>query len=134
RTDGSLGHLFGYHNLALHQVHLRGSEAQSADLYRRSAAGNWFWGNASNPMSQDLSVRRERTTYVLAGRRPFTSGSHIADRIMVSWTDDATGQRTYTTVPTDRDGIRPLDDWDAIGQRQTGSGTVVFDNLRVEAE
>ncbi|MCT9872707.1 hypothetical protein N7568_25395, partial [Paenarthrobacter aurescens] len=34
--------------------------------------------------------------------------------------------------PTDRTGITVKDDWNAMGQRQTGSGNVDFKNVRIE--
>jgi alkylation response protein AidB-like acyl-CoA dehydrogenase len=131
RTDGALGHLFGYHALALNNVFLRGNADQVAKLYRASAENDWFWGNAGNPMSDTVIARREDDFIVLDGHRPFTSGSHIADMIQLSWSDGTSGKRVFAAVPWDRAGLKSLNDWDGIGQRQTGSGTVTFDNVRV---
>jgi alkylation response protein AidB-like acyl-CoA dehydrogenase len=51
--------------------------------------------------------------------------------IVLAWTDATTGKRIFAVVPWDRAGLNALDDWDGIGQRQTGSGTVTFDNVYV---
>ncbi|SFM35280.1 acyl-CoA dehydrogenase family protein [Methylobacterium pseudosasicola] len=131
KVDGSLGHLFGYHFSALQAAHLRGTAEQAADIYRRSAAGNWFWGNTANSFSKSLFGQPVADGYVLNGYRPFTSGSHIADYLHVAWEDRDTNLRHFAAIPADRAGIRVEDDWDGIGQRQTGSGRVNYTNVQV---
>jgi alkylation response protein AidB-like acyl-CoA dehydrogenase len=131
RADGAMAHLFGYHALAQTMVLLRGSEEQAARLFHASATNDWFWGNAGNPMSDTVEARRDGDHIVLNGHCPFTSGSHIADVIVLAWTDETTGKRQFAAVPWDRGGLKALNDWDGIGQRQTGSGTVTFDNVHV---
>lgn len=131
RTDGSLAHLFGYHHLPLNLVLFRGSNAQKDHLLRASAAGNLVWGNSGNAMSKTSSGRRIDNGWLVNGKRPFSSGSHIADYIQISF-ETADGDRLTAAVPADRDGIVVEDDWDGIGQRQTGSGTVSFHDLEIE--
>ena len=131
RTDGSLAHLFGYHHLPLNLVLFRGSNAQKDHLLRASAAGNLVWGNSGNAISKTSSGRRIDNGWLVNGKRPFSSGSHIADYIQISF-ETADGDRLTAAVPADRDGIVVEDDWDGIGQRQTGSGTVSFHDLEIE--
>ncbi|GGC65480.1 acyl-CoA dehydrogenase family protein [Chelatococcus reniformis] len=131
KVDGSFGHLFGYHFGSVHGAYLGGSPEQAADLYRRAAAGNWFWGNARNSFSRTLFGRRDGAHYVLDGYKPFTSGSHIADYLQISWLDPSGQEFTLAAIPTDRAGLTIHHDWDGIGQRQTGSGRVSFDGVRV---
>lgn len=137
KTDGSLAHLFGYHHLPLHAVNARATPAQRESLLRASAEGQWLWGNSGNAMSPTSSARRESDdgagggeAWVIDGFRPFSSGSHVADRLLVSW-ENPLGQRLSAVVPQDREGIVIEDDWDGIGQRQTGSGTVRFQGVGV---
>jgi alkylation response protein AidB-like acyl-CoA dehydrogenase len=134
KVDGSLGHLFGYHFSSVHAAFLRGTPEQAADFYRRSAAGNWFWGNTANSFSKSLFGRQEGEWYVLDGFRPFTSGSHIADYLQVAWEDHLTNERRFAAIPAGREGIRIEDDWDGIGQRQTGSGRVTYSNVRIHRD
>jgi alkylation response protein AidB-like acyl-CoA dehydrogenase len=131
RTDGSLAHLFGYHHLPLNLVLFRGSNAQKDHLLRASAAGNLIWGNSGNAMSKTSSGRRIDKGWLVNGKRPFSSGSHIADYIQISF-ETAEGDRLTAAVPADRDGIVVEDDWDGIGQRQAGSGTVSFHDLEIK--
>ncbi|MCZ3379105.1 acyl-CoA dehydrogenase family protein [Rhizobium sp. AG207R] len=130
RTDGSLAHLFGYHHLPLNLVLFRGSDVQRERLLRASAAGNFVWGNSGNAMSKTSSGRRIDNGWLINGKRPFSSGSHIADYIQISF-ENAEGERLTAAVPAGRQGIVIEDDWDGIGQRQTGSGTVSFHDLEI---
>jgi alkylation response protein AidB-like acyl-CoA dehydrogenase len=130
KTDGSLAHLFGYHHLPLNLILFRGSPAQKEKWLTGSAAGNWIWSNSGNPLSKTSSGERTATGWIINGSRPFSSGSHVADYIQISW-ENADGARLTAAVPADRDGIVIENDWDGIGQRQTGSGTVRFVNLEV---
>lgn len=133
RTDGSLAHLFGYHHLPLNLVLFRASQAQKDHWLRASAAANWVWGNSGNAMSKTSSGRRATDGWIVSGKRPFSSGSHIADYIQISW-ENAQGQRLTAAVPAGREGIFIEDDWDGLGQRQTGSGTVSFRDVYVADE
>jgi alkylation response protein AidB-like acyl-CoA dehydrogenase len=130
RTDGSLAHLYGYHHLPLNAVLFSGTEGQKERLLRASARDNWVWGNSGNAMSKSSTGHRDGDGWVINGTRPFSSGSHIADYLQIAWEDDV-GARHQAAIPADRPGIIIEDDWDAIGQRQTGSGTVTFQNVRV---
>jgi alkylation response protein AidB-like acyl-CoA dehydrogenase len=132
RADGSLAHLFGYHHLPQHNVLARGAPAQQERLLRLAAGEHWLWSNSGNALSKTSTARRapDDRGWLVSGFRPFSSGTHVADVIMVSW-ENALGQRLSGVVPAGRDGIVVEDDWDGIGQRQTGSGTVTFQDLRV---
>lgn len=131
RTDGSLAHLFGYHHLPLNHILFRGSTAQRQRWLTGSVAGNWIWSNSGNALSKTSSGERRATGWIINGSRPFSSGSHVADYIQISW-ENADGARLTAAVPADRDGIVIENDWDGIGQRQTGSGTVRFVNLEID--
>lgn len=134
RADGSLGHIYGYHHNALiRAVTQAPRDPAAADLLRRSAAGNWFWGNTSNSFSDTLSGRTEGDWTTLDGFKPFSSGSHVADYLTVAWSDAETGERRFAAIPADREGIVPRHDWDGIGQTQTGSGVVDYTGVRVHA-
>ncbi|EJT01523.1 acyl-CoA dehydrogenase family protein [Rhizobium sp. CCGE 510] len=130
RTDGSLAHLYGYHHLPLNLVLFRGSSAQKDRWLRASAAGHLMWSNSGNAMSKTSSGRRIDNGWVVNGSRPFSSGSHIADYIQISW-ENPEGERLTAAIPADRTGIVVENDWDGIGQRQTGSGTVRFKDLEI---
>ena len=131
KADGSIAHLYGYHVLSQNEVYFRGSAEQRQQLMVASAAGNWFWGNSGNNFGLSLSGRKEGEYHILNGSRSFSSGAHIADYIRVGWEEEGTNLRRLAAIPSDREGVQVLDDWDGIGQRQTGSGTVRYVNCRI---
>ena len=131
KVDGSLGHLFGYHFNGLVGALLRPDVPRAVDLLRRSAAGNWFWGNTGNSFSKTLFGRKDGEWTILNGFKPFTSGSHVADYLAISWQDETTQERQFAAIPTDREGLTIHNDWDGFGQTQTGSGRVSYENVRI---
>jgi len=135
RTDGSLAHLFGYHHLPLHSVLARGNTEQKTRWLTESVRQQWLWSNSGNALSKTSTAQRagDGHGWVLNGFRPFSSGTHVADVIQVSW-ENTQGQRLSGVVPARRAGIVIEDDWDGIGQRQTGSGTVTFEDVQLHDE
>ena len=131
KADGSIGHLFGYHYSFIHALQIRAFPEQRREWLTQSAAGNWLWGNSVNTFSHSLFGRKEGDVWVLNGKRPFASGTHVADAIMIAWEDEITDQRFFAPIRAGREGVTILGDWDGIGQRQTGSGTVTFADVRI---
>lgn len=66
----------------------------------------------------------------LDGRKFYSTGTLYAD--LVSVLADRDGEAVSVLVRTDAAGVDRLDDWDGFGQRMTGSGTTVFDGVRVD--
>lgn len=133
QADGSVAHLFGYHGSSLHSAHVLSSPQQAAQLYAASAEGNWFWANNSNAGARSLTGRWQGDHWILNGSKPYTSGSHVADHLHITWVDEDSAETIDAAIPAGRAGWQALDDWDAFGQRQTGSGTCTYENVRVEA-
>ncbi|MDM9645572.1 acyl-CoA dehydrogenase family protein [Rhizobium sp. S163] len=131
KVDGSLGHLFGYHFSPIQNALTNIGDERLAAILRRSAKGRWFWGNTTNSFSKSLFGRKVEGGAVLNGYRPFASGSHVADYLMVAWEDEETNARSFAYIPADRSGITIADDWDGIGQRQTGSGRVLYKDVSI---
>ncbi|WP_233238763.1 acyl-CoA dehydrogenase family protein [Bordetella sp. LUAb4] len=130
RSDGSLAHLYGYQHLPLHTVLAKGTEEQQERWFSQAARDQWLWSNSGNSMSKTSKAKRVAGGWIVEGFRPFSSGSHVADVIHIAW-EDAAGARLSGLIPADRAGIVIEDDWDGIGQTQTGSGTVSFHGVRV---
>jgi alkylation response protein AidB-like acyl-CoA dehydrogenase len=131
RADGSLAHVFGFHHLLVATVRLFGDEPQWRGAYSETARSGWFWGNALNPLDERTTIRPSAAGgYVVDGTKTFCSGASDSERLIVSALD-AERRLVVAAVPTARAGIRILDDWDNMGQRQTDSGTVVFEGVAV---
>ncbi|MEI2579206.1 acyl-CoA dehydrogenase family protein [Scytonema sp. PRP1] len=71
--------------------------------------------------------------YRLNGTKYYSTGSLYADLIFVRVLAPD-GATAFILIPTNRDGIELVDDWDGFGQRLTGTGTTTFTNVRVEAD
>jgi alkylation response protein AidB-like acyl-CoA dehydrogenase len=134
-ADGSLAHLFGFQHLQIASVVLYGNEQQKRRLLDRTLTDSAFWGNATNGLDQRLLIHRGETGLFLDGQKSFCSGATDSDMLNLTavWAHDPT-QRVFISLPTTRAGIRILDDWDNIGQRQTDSGTVIFDRVELSTE
>ncbi|GAB3595706.1 acyl-CoA dehydrogenase family protein [Microbacterium tumbae] len=66
------------------------------------------------------------------GRKHYATGSGYADWLSVLVSDE-NGGHLVATVRADAEGVRLHDDWDAVGQRLTTSGTVEFTDVAAEA-
>jgi alkylation response protein AidB-like acyl-CoA dehydrogenase len=133
RADGSLGHVYGFQHLLLATVRLFGTRVQFESFGRATAAGNLFWGNALNPLDTRTTIERHGDHYVVQGEKSFSSGARDADVLVISATDTATGKLVVAAIPGNRSGVLARDDWDNMGQRQTDSGSVVFEDVQVRA-
>ncbi|WP_454731343.1 MULTISPECIES: acyl-CoA dehydrogenase family protein [Cupriavidus] len=77
-------------------------------------------------------VRRDGH-YVVNGTKFYSTGALYADWVSsIALNED--GKETHFVVPRGRAGMELVDDFDAIGQRLTASGTTRFTDLRVEPE
>ncbi|WP_244114332.1 acyl-CoA dehydrogenase family protein [Burkholderia gladioli] len=134
RVDSALAHLVGFQVLQIVSVDVWGSEPQRERYLRGTVEQGWWWGNAVNPLDTRLVARQDGEGYRLDGIKGFCSGTRGSARMTISAHDPATGKPVFAVVPTGRDGITVHEDWDPIGQRQTDSGSVSFNAVRVEAD
>ncbi|MFG1401018.1 acyl-CoA dehydrogenase family protein [Xanthobacter sediminis] len=130
RADASISQLLAYHYLHLTNAVWRAGAKQGEALSRASVAGKWFWGGASNPRDPESTLVADEDGYRLNGAKTFASNASLADRITLR--AQLGDGFAVLVVPGDREGVSHGDDWDAIGQRLSESGTVRFSNVRVE--
>ncbi|MGA2449796.1 MAG: acyl-CoA dehydrogenase family protein [Polyangiaceae bacterium] len=134
RADGSVAHLFGFQHLLLATVRLFGNNAQFASLASQTVERRWFWGNALNPLDTRTTLVASGADWVLRGQKSFCSGARDADMLIASATDGVTGKLVVAAIPGNRAGVVARDDWDNMGQRQTDSGTVLFEDVVVRRD
>lgn len=139
-VDSSLAHLFGFQHLQVASVTLFANPEQKALYLGKTVSENWFWGNATNGLDTRATlVWRDGKDdsdghYELNGIKSFCSGATGSDMLNITAPRSADpADRVFLSIPTDRNGVKVLDDWDNLGQRQTDSGSVTFDKVRVEA-
>ena len=130
RVDSSIAHLYAFHHLMLATVTLYGRPAQWRPWLAHTARHDWFWGNALNPRDQRARCSPTLGGWLLSGPKGFCSGALDSEMLVVS--GEFEGQLMVAAVPTSRSGIHVRQDWDNMGQRQTDSGSVQFDRLRIE--
>ena len=68
------------------------------------------------------------------GRKYYSTGTIFADWIDLFALDETTNQHVIAAVSTHASGIKISDDWDGFGQKTTGSGTLVIENVPVSRE
>lgn len=130
RVDPSVAHLFGFHHLLLATVRLFGQQVQWERVYREASAQRLFWGNALNPLDQGTLLVSEGSRLLFRGKKSFCSGALDSDRLIVSAHRD--GKLVIAAIPSSRSGLVFQADWDNMGQRQTDSGTVEFNDVSVD--
>lgn len=137
-ADGALGQIPQNHYYALEALRVGGSPSQHRAFYQLALAGQRF-GNALAEIGHKDFKRRTRLTpcagqsYRLDGRKFYCTGALYAHWIpTLATTADGTSYLVF--VPRTASGVAVIDDWDGFGQRITGSGTVTFDNVHVDAE
>ncbi len=104
------------------------------------ALGGKLIGNASTEIGStpaggftwQTTLTADGDDYLLNGKKFFTTGTLYSDYAEVLASDPA-GASVVVLVPTDHPGVTVLDDWDGMGQRATGTGTAIFENVPVRA-
>ena len=135
RADGSIGQIPQNHFFMLEGLRLQGTEEQKRFFYGRVIAGERL-GNALSEMgtktAHDLATRltKDGRVYRLNGRKFYSTGVLFAHWVAVV-ANDENNVSTIAFVPRATEGITIVDDWSGFGQRITGSGTTVLDNVEV---
>ena len=68
---------------------------------------------------------------VVSGTKFYSTGARFADYIRTAVLADD-GSRSFVVIDARHPGVEHVDDWDGIGQRQTGSGTTILTDVPVE--
>ncbi|WP_369988628.1 SfnB family sulfur acquisition oxidoreductase [Pseudomonas xanthosomatis] len=138
QADASIGQIPQNHYYALEVLRVNANPEQQQRLYAEVLAGRRF-GNAlaeiGTKTAHDRSTRltRDGEGFRINGRKFYCTGALYAQRIPTLVLDEHDAQH-LAFVPADSPGLEVIDDWSGFGQRTTGSGSVVFDNVAVAAE
>ncbi|MDF3844261.1 acyl-CoA dehydrogenase family protein [Pseudomonas citronellolis] len=113
----------------------RGDEAEQQRWFPRFLAGEvfgnagWEIGGANGAVSARL--RRDGEAFRASGSKFYSTGSLYADWVSAVALDEDDKPVSFV-VPRDREGLELLDDFDAMGQRLTASGTTRLNDLLVQ--
>ena len=131
QVDSSLAHVYGFHHLLIATVQLFAQKEQYATWFKQTAEQNLFWGNTLNPLDKRTTVQQiSADEYIFHGDKSFCSGSIDSDILLCSGFN-AQNKLLIGVIPTQRDGVSFLDDWNNMGQRQTDSGTSHFEQVKI---
>jgi SfnB family sulfur acquisition oxidoreductase len=134
-ADGSIGQIPQNHFFMLEALHLQGTQAQKRFFYGRILDGERI-GNAlsesGGKTAHDHATRltRDGAVHRLNGKKFYSTGVLFAHWVAVV-ANDEDGVSTIAFVPRDANGIAIVDDWTGFGQRVTGSGTTILDDVEV---
>jgi SfnB family sulfur acquisition oxidoreductase len=143
-ADPNIAQVVHSHFVYCNLIRVSADPSQQATLFDRVLAGRLVAnaqaersGPTANDVATTLSLRADGRL-LLIGTKYYCTGSPFADVVAVlAELDDATGAtglphgQCIVFLPAGTHGLRVLDDWDALGQRVTGSGTVVLDRVEV---
>ncbi|MBN8954268.1 MULTISPECIES: SfnB family sulfur acquisition oxidoreductase [unclassified Rhizobium] len=138
QADGSLGQIPQNHFYILEALRIDGSEDQKRYFFSRALAGDRF-GNALSERGtktvghHNTRITRDGPGYRINGRKFYSTGVLFADWVTVFALDEA-DKLVMAFVPKGTEGVEIIDDWDGFGQRTTGSGTTVLNNVYVNAD
>jgi SfnB family sulfur acquisition oxidoreductase len=137
-VDGSIGQIPQNHFYGLEILRNTGTEQQKQKLYAEVLKGARF-GNAlaefktKNAAQKQTAISSTEHGFVVNGEKFYCTGSLFAHRIPTLVKDEH-GREFLAFIPRQSKGLALVDDWSGFGQRTTGSGTVKFNNVFVEAE
>lgn len=137
-ADGSIGQIPQNHFYILEALRTDGTEEQKRYYFGRALAGDRF-GNALSERGTktvghyNTRITRNGIGYRVNGSKYYSTGVLFADWITVFALDEDE-RLVMAFVPKGTEGVEIIDDWDGFGQRVTGSGTTVLDNVYVHAD
>jgi alkylation response protein AidB-like acyl-CoA dehydrogenase len=143
-ADSNVAHIIRSHFGVVENL-LRSTRPEDGKWLDRVAAGELI-GSASTELAAkagatDFPYQTTITSTArglrLNGTKYYTTGSLYMDWLIVGATDVSGPEgpeRVEVIIPTDRAGVVRINDWDGFGQRFTGSGTVTFEDVAIDAE
>ncbi|MCO7567925.1 SfnB family sulfur acquisition oxidoreductase [Pseudomonas sp. S 311-6] len=137
-ADPALGQIPQNQFGMLQLLRLTASEAQQAVLFRTVLDG-WRIGNAGpergtkDTLTLKARITRDGAGYRISGEKFYSTGALFAHWVAVKALDDE-GHQRLAFVRRGSPGLRIVDDWSGFGQRTTASGTVLLDQVPVEAD
>lgn len=140
-ADANVAHIFRNHYTAAEQQARNPRNAIGRRLHEAVAQGaliglgNGELGDRSvgGAGAQETVLVPDGAGYRLNGRKYYTTGTLYSDYVLVRAATPG-GEAASAVIPTTREGVEVVDDWDGAGQRLTASGTTHFRNVAVSAD
>lgn len=136
KGDPNIGQIPHSHFVFVNQLRLQGTPEQQARILPELLAGKTL-GNAQSERNTKhirdftTTLRRDGQAWRLTGTKFYCTGALFADWIPTPAHLGEDGPLHIAWVHRDADGVEITDDWDALGQRTTASGTVTLTDVLV---
>ncbi|MBD2214774.1 acyl-CoA dehydrogenase [Nostoc linckia FACHB-104] len=140
-ADANVAHIVRNHFSVTERI-LRSERTERNRRWIKAAVDGAIFGSAATELElkraggggvANTKLTPDGNGYRLNGTKYYSTGSLYADYLYVRLlTPD--GSAATGIIPSHRDGVELIDDWDGFGQRLTGTGTTIFTNVRVEAD
>lgn len=145
-ADSAVAQVFRVHEDSVRELHVTAPEPLRTRLGEMLSAEGAVIGLAAaengarvdSPLTT-IAERRDDGSWILNGRKIYTTGAEGSDLIAVAAFDPVAGAenpidgiKTFL-VPPGAPGVTLGHDWDALGQRATASGSVTFTDVEVPA-
>ena len=137
-ADPALGQIPQNQFGMLQLLRLTATGAQQALIFR-SVLDGWRIGNAGpergtkDTLTLKARITHEGDGYRISGEKFYSTGALFAHWVAVKALDDQ-GRQRLAFVRRGSPGLRIVDDWSGFGQRTTASGTVLLDQVPVDAD
>jgi SfnB family sulfur acquisition oxidoreductase len=136
-ADPSIGQIPQNHLGVVDVIRLTGTEEQKRFWFGKVLAGYRFGNAFSEAKSKhagifETSISLDGNGFRINGEKFYSTGALFAHYVPVVATDPS-GNAQLAIVPSATPGLTVIDDWSSFGQRTTASGTVVIDNVYVDA-
>lgn len=139
-ADSNIAHVFRNHFFAV-ETHLKTPEDKfSAHILNLARDGAMF-GVAFSEVSKDpaggqgyipaATLQPDGDGFRISGTKIYSTGNMYADHLFASAMDEQ-GKARQFFISTKAPGVGLEDDWEGFGQKLTGSGKTVFDQVRIE--
>ena len=141
--NSSTAHILFVHSVGLKSIPFLGNEEQTKRYMTEAVQNGKRFGVAASEHGQhvmDWSCKMTPTDggYLLNGNKLFCSGSGESDYIMTFAVLEGAPSLIegvmIMMVPSNQEGVQQNKDWDNMGQRQTSSQSISFNNVFIPQE
>lgn len=124
--------------LRSHFLHVEGTRLKSDEGLRQKWFTRYLQGDIVGLARGEIGVANgvhltritpEGADFRINGRKFYTTGTLFSQWVNITARDPEDRAEYSVVVPTRREGVEVLDDWDGFGQRMTASGTTVLNNV-----
>lgn len=140
-ADPNVAHIWRNHHVVLERVLNTASHHPLTQRLRQQVANGAMIGQANTELGHPtiggdnvfftrLAKHPSESGFVLNGKKFYSTGALFADWVYLP-VAEANGSRVLVVLPKDRAGLVTVDDWFGMGQRLTGSGTTLLENVHV---